>query len=99
MDAGGPGPTPTVKAADPLPATMVLGLGSWEITLVGLALLVLFGPEHAPELLRGAGRMQARAQRAMRELERAVEEDRAGDEDEVPASRDELPSSEEDGES
>lgn len=52
---------------------MVLGLGSWEILLVALALLLFFGPESAPQAIRQAGRMQAKLRRFMRELEETVE--------------------------
>lgn len=75
---------------------MVLGLGSWEIVLVGLALLVLFGPEHAPGAIRKAGEMQARVEQALRQLESAVDEDRSDDEKiKIPTSREELPKSDE----
>ena len=72
---------------------MVLGLGSWEIVLVGLALLVFFGPEHAPRLLRTAGQLQARARRAFRELEDAVEREQNEVENPFDPSRGDLPSS------
>jgi Sec-independent protein translocase protein TatA len=75
---------------------MVLGLGSWEILLVGLALLVLFGPEHAPELIRKIGRMQARARRTISQLEEAIEQEEEEVREGFPTSRDELPSSGED---
>jgi Sec-independent protein translocase protein TatA len=74
---------------------MVLGLGSWEIVLVGLALLMLFGPEHAPGLLRTAGRMQSRFQQALRDLEDAVEEEKTDATQGIRLNTDELPSSDE----
>lgn len=77
---------------------MVLGLGSWEIVLVALALLVFFGPEHAPKLLRRAGELQARARRAFQELEDAVEREEEQLREPLQGSRGELPSSQEDRE-
>jgi Sec-independent protein translocase protein TatA len=62
---------------------MVLGLGSWEIVLLGLALLVFFGPEHAPGAIRKLGELQGRLQAMMRELESSVEEE-SGNEPEYP---------------
>lgn len=74
---------------------MVLGLGSWEIVLLGLALLVFFGPEHAPQLFRRVGELQARARRAFQELEDAVEREEEQLNDPFQGSRGELPSSQE----
>lgn len=75
---------------------MVLGLGTWEITLVGLALLVLFGPEHAPGWIRKAGKLQARVEQGLQQLESAVDEESDdGERLEIPTSRDDLPSGEE----
>lgn len=64
-----------MKSPEELWRPVVLGLGSWEIAFVGLALLVLFGPEHAPGALRKAGQMQARLQGALQQLEDAVDEE------------------------
>lgn len=75
---------------------MVLGLGSWELVFVGLALLVLFGPEHVPQVIRRAGELQARVEQALQQLDSAVEQEQQNeDEDEPPVAqnRDELPSS------
>lgn len=69
---------------------MVLGLGSWEITFVGLALLVLFGPEHAPNALRKAGEMQAQVQQAFKQLEQAVEEEEEKAKEMTDLSKDEA---------
>lgn len=55
---------------------MVLGLGTWEVTLVLLALLVFFGPEHGPQALRAIGRWRSRVQRTMARLERSLDEER-----------------------
>lgn len=52
---------------------MVLGLGAWEIMLAGLALLVFFGPEHAPEAIRTIGRWRRKAADTLRTLEDAME--------------------------
>lgn len=60
---------------------MVLGLGSWEIVVVGLALLVLFGPEHAPQAFRTLGRWQTRIRNTLQQMERTIEEETEGFED------------------
>lgn len=54
---------------------MVLGLGTWEFLLVGLALLMFFGPEHAPGAIRKLGEWQGRFQNMLKELESAVEDE------------------------
>ncbi len=57
---------------------MVLGLGAWEITLVGLALLVLFGPEHGPQAMRTLSRWRSKVKSTMARIEHGLEE-QAGD--------------------
>lgn len=54
---------------------MVLGLGAWEIVLVGLALLVFFGPEHAPQAIRTVGRWRSRLQATLEQIEEALDEE------------------------
>ncbi len=62
---------------------MVLGLGSWEIVLVGLALLVFFGPEHAPQAIRTLGRWQTRIRHTLSEIEETLDEETQGLTDEI----------------
>lgn len=62
---------------------MVLGLGSWEVVLVGLALLVFFGPEHAPQALRTLGRWQTRIRHTLSEIEETLDEETQGLTDEI----------------
>lgn len=62
---------------------MVLGLGSWEIVLVGLALLIFFGPEHAPKAVRTLGRWQARVRSTLQQIEQTIEEETDQFDDEV----------------
>lgn len=69
--------------------TMVLGLGTWEILLVGLALLLFFGPEHAPRALHQVGRWQGKLRGMMRDLEDTIEK-----ETRAPVEYPELPPSE-----
>jgi Sec-independent protein translocase protein TatA len=57
---------------------MVLGLGTWEILLAGLALLVFFGPEHAPQAIRALGRWRRRASSILSDLEEALDEEGGG---------------------
>lgn len=57
---------------------MVLGLGTWEVMLVGFALLLFFGPEHLPKAMRTLGRMQAKVQNTLRDLEDTIEKEQRG---------------------
>lgn len=77
---------------------MVLGLGSWEIVLAGLALLVLFGPEHAPGLIRKAGEMQGRLQNALQQLDDAVQEEERSSQDQLSPGGENGSGSQGDGE-
>lgn len=54
---------------------MVLGLGVWEIVLVGLALLVFFGPEHAPQAIRTVGRWRSRVEATLDQIEETLDEE------------------------
>lgn len=54
---------------------MVLGLGTWEFVVVGLALLILFGPEHAPRAMRTLGRWQTRVRETLQEIEETLDEE------------------------
>lgn len=54
---------------------MALGLGSWEIIVLGLALLILFGPEHAPQAIRTLGRWQRKIRDTVGEIEQTLEEE------------------------
>lgn len=65
---------------------MVLGLGSWEIVLVGLALLILFGPEHAPKAIRTMGRWQTKIRGTLQQIERTIEEESEEVEEEIGSS-------------
>lgn len=59
------------------------GLGTSEILLIVLALLLLFGGKKLPELMRGAGR-------GIREFKDAVNTATQPDEDKKPESKDEV---------
>jgi sec-independent protein translocase protein TatA len=59
------------------------GLGTSEILLIVLALLLLFGGKKLPELMRGAGR-------GIREFKDAVNTATQPDEDKKPESKDEA---------
>lgn len=52
---------------------MVLGLGTWEFVVLGLAMLILFGPEHAPRAIRTLGRWQAKIRNTLEEIEHTLE--------------------------
>ena len=57
------------------------GLGTSEILLIVLALLLLFGGKKLPELMRGAGR-------GIREFKDAVNNATAPEDDKKPAAKD-----------
>jgi len=57
----------------------VFGLGGWEIAVLGLALLVFFGPHKLPQLMKQAGKIMREVRKASYEfqnsLERELEDD------------------------
>ncbi len=59
------------------------GLGTSEVLLIVLALLLLFGGKKLPELMRGAGR-------GIREFKDAVNTATQPEEDKKPESKDEV---------
>ena len=59
------------------------GIGTTEILLIVLVLLLMFGGKKLPELMRGAGR-------GIREFKDAVNTATQPDEDKKPASTDEA---------
>ncbi len=59
------------------------GLGTSEILLIVLALLLLFGGKKLPELMRGAGR-------GIREFKDAVNTATQPEEDKKPESKDDV---------
>ena len=60
----------------------LFGIGTQEIILIALVLLLLFGGKKLPELMRGAGR-------GIREFKDAVNTATAPEEDKKPAAKDE----------
>ena len=57
----------------------MFGLGGWEIAILGMALLVFFGPKKLPQLMRQAGKVMREVRKASFEfqssLEREMEDD------------------------
>lgn len=57
----------------------MFGLGGWEIAVLGLALLVFFGPHKLPQLMKQAGKIMREVRKASYEfqnsLERELEDD------------------------
>jgi sec-independent protein translocase protein TatB len=49
----------------------MLGLGFWEIAVIGVLLLVVVGPERLPHVMRWAGRTYGMVRRTADELRRA----------------------------
>ena len=66
---------------------MPFGIGIWEILILLLVVLLVFGPKRLPEMGRSLGR-------GMREFKDSVSGKVLDDEDEVPRTR-ELPPAEE----
>jgi len=59
-----------------------MNLGFSELLLIGLVVLVLFGPKKIPEIARGLGKGMNEFRKAMRDVqekvEQAVAEDKSG---------------------
>lgn len=57
-----------------LPMLILGGLGPWEIALIVLAILLLFGAKRIPELARGLGKGIREFKDASREIKREIDE-------------------------
>lgn len=64
-----------------LPMLFLGGLGPWEIGLIVLAILLLFGAKRIPELARGLGRGIREFKDASREIKREIDEAASLDDD------------------
>ena len=53
---------------------LVFNLGFWEIVLIALVVLLLFGGKKIPELMRGLGKGVKNFKDGMKEVENEVEE-------------------------
>lgn len=57
----------------------MFGLGGWEIALLGMAALVMFGPKKLPQLMRQAGKIMREVRKASWEfqtsLQREIDDD------------------------
>ena len=51
-----------------------MGLGFSELILIGLVVLVLFGPKKIPEIAQGLGKGMNEFRKAMKEVQEKVEE-------------------------
>ncbi len=51
-----------------------MGLGFPEMILIGLVILVLFGPKKIPEIAQGLGKGMKEFRRAMKEVQDKVEQ-------------------------
>jgi sec-independent protein translocase protein TatA len=51
-----------------------MGLGFPELILIGLVVLVLFGPKKIPEIAQGLGKGMNEFRKAMREVQEKVEQ-------------------------
>ncbi len=51
-----------------------MGLGFPEMILIGLVVLVLFGPKKIPEIARGLGKGMHEFRKAMKDVQEKVEE-------------------------
>ena len=52
---------------------MLGGLGTWEILIIFLAILVLFGAKRIPEIARGLGKGITEFKRAVRDVKDEIE--------------------------
>lgn len=53
---------------------LVFNLGFWEIVIIALVVLLLFGGKKIPELMRGLGKGVKNFKEGMKEVENEVEE-------------------------
>ncbi|MEE0235086.1 MAG: twin-arginine translocase TatA/TatE family subunit [Bacteroidales bacterium] len=53
---------------------LVFNLGFWEIVIIALVVLLLFGGKKIPELMRGLGKGVKNFKDGMKEVENEVEE-------------------------
>lgn len=58
-----------------LVAVMPLFIGTWEIVLIVLVILLLFGGKKIPELMRGLGKGVKSFKKGMQEIEDEVNSD------------------------
>ena len=64
-----PEPDPTAKF------TVMFGIGGWEMLLIGVVALLVFGPKRLPELARTLGKGLAEFRRASSDLRRNIDLD------------------------
>lgn len=57
----------------------MFGLGGWEIAVLGLALLVFFGPNKLPQLMRQAGKIMREVRKASYEFQHSLEREMEDD--------------------
>ena len=53
---------------------LVFNLGFWEIVIIALVVLLLFGGKKIPELMRGIGKGVKSFKQGMKEVEEEIEE-------------------------
>lgn len=62
---------------------MPVNLGFWELAIIFVVALLIFGPRKLPELGRSLGKSLAEFKRATNELKRTWEEEVQAEEDEL----------------
>lgn len=62
---------------------MPVNLGFWELAIIFVVALLIFGPRKLPELGRSLGKSLAEFKRATNELKRTWEEEVQAEEDEI----------------
>ncbi len=63
----------------------MFGIGAWEMLLIGVVALLVFGPKRLPELARSMGKGLAELRRASSDLRRTIDLDLDLDPARVPA--------------
>ncbi len=54
---------------------LIFNIGAWEVVLIVLAILLLFGGKKIPELMKGLGKGVKSFKEGMNEIEKDIKED------------------------
>ena len=57
----------------------MFGMGHWEILMLLLVVLLLFGAKRIPEMAQGVGRGVSEFRKGLREVQKEIDQDAPGD--------------------
>ena len=69
----------------------MFGIGGWEMLVIGVIALLIFGPKRLPDLARSLGKGLAEFRRASSELRRSIDFDLDSNKMSAPDAEDEPP--------